>query len=488
MGKIIISSLFFILISCQNYELHVHDRHSLSYDVLKNYIKDKQIYSLILFDYHHDIADDTRNTHNLNEYISWPTDNPESSSWAGNLLAQNKLNKLYWISDQDLKLPNKKSREAWLKRSISKLPYSIAQEMENKIDIIDYNDLIKTDFNEKIIVSIDLDILAHHKGENPLSFLDNMLSWINQTNPGLITVALSSSYQNNAEESFKYLEHLIKSSKLKKYSLYLESDNNNRPESYDEIKAWKLWDLDYAAFRKPPYLFWHDPWLWIYASKTVRKSFLGRDVKPGNVYAEDILTVWNNNEFEKIENEFTISKRKEFIDTVRNQISDYWDTNMDFNQGDFYQCLNPSPIKRGVAVRILGDNIDRGCLSLYTGVSDMNSAIKYCSLMACNDPRYSPVLEGEKNSLSLELSIFGEWHSMNNADDFIPGFHSIKVIDDKDVTILQSSVAVQRRYQKEDVIKTILKKAGIDYSRKESKELKWEKAVTLWHAEPFIID
>ena len=475
----------FIFISCRNNQFHLHDRHSLSYQVIKNYCTRKKGITLILFDYHHDIAADTRGTVNRHNYHEWPPSNPGSTEWAGALISEGFIKEIYWVSDRKMLLPNKNARKAWLERSISKLPYSSAVDIEGKVHVIDFIELMDIDFKKNTAVSIDMDIFANHKGGDPVKFLDNIISWLKQNQPEIITVAFSSVYQKNSSDSLQLLEYLLRNGIQRKYQLYLESDPSRYPENHDDSKAWQLWDIDYKSFRQFPYVFWHDPGLWLNLPGKIKNILINLDIKPGNESARDIITAWYDSELSRLEEKFTAAARKELLSAARNHVSDYLNSR---EEEFFLRSQEPKYTDggNGIAVRIMKKHADRGCMALYQGVSGLPDAVRYCSLMACRDPRYAPLSNEEKNQLLIELSIFGKWEKMDNADDYIPGFHSLKVTNRSDITILQASLAIQRKLTKEEFTNTILKKGGIDIGNKEMLNLKWEKAVTLWHLEPYI--
>ena len=101
---IILSLTAFFSCSRGQTQIHIHDRHGLSYDYVKAYAQAHGPVTLVLLDYHHDINFDSPVLTSYN--------------WVGNLIEENYVNKVIWLSGKKLLLPNRNSRMAWLERSL----------------------------------------------------------------------------------------------------------------------------------------------------------------------------------------------------------------------------------------------------------------------------------------------------------------------------------------------------------------------------------
>jgi uncharacterized protein len=195
----------------------------------------------------------------------------------------------------------------------------------------------------------------------------------------------------------------------------------------------------------------------------------------------------SNREINILEKSYDTDRLKGILQSARESIFRVW------NEG-YEPPLPPMGENEGLAVRLIVDGKDRGCLAWYMRSGDMNLFAAYCAAQALNDPRYEPLRPQEAENTLVELLIFGEWREMSKSTDFIPGYHNLWLYNDhntnvihSDNTILQASLAVQRNYTKKEFLEKICVKAGLEKDAwKKNKKLVWHRSPAVWIAEPLV--
>jgi AMMECR1 domain-containing protein len=195
---------------------------------------------------------------------------------------------------------------------------------------------------------------------------------------------------------------------------------------------------------------------------------------------ENFLAGWNDPSYKKLQKTYDKKRQKEIIQSARSSIFKFWN---DAEPPD----IPPLGSNEGLAIRLLVQGKDRGCLTWYKNSGDMNLFAAYCAVQALRDPRYEPVSPEEAENTFLELSIFGDWEDMQSPLEFIPGYHNLWLYNSARNTILQASLASQRNYTKEDFLEFICKKGELDKNDwKENTTLQWKRSPGLWLIEPLI--
>ena len=180
----------------------------------------------------------------------------------------------------------------------------------------------------------------------------------------------------------------------------------------------------------------------------------------------------------KLQKAYSTDRQKEILQSARDGIFNYW------NNAETPTLPLPGP-NEGLAIRLMVNGMDRGCLAWYKNCGDMNRFAEFCAVQALMDPRYEPLKPDEAKNTFIELTIFGDWEDMKNSEDFTPGYHNLWLINGVNNTILQASLVPQRNYSKEDFLGTICIKAGLDKNAwKENANLLWRRSPALWYAEP----
>ncbi len=452
------------LASCAAPQIHVHDRHVLSYPLVWAFAKSHPGSTLVLLDYHHDIAN---------------ADNGVTSfNWVGSLLDQDVLSRVVWVSGRTLLLPNRNSRMKWLHRSLEGFAPSDAARIEGHVTLADWRDLRALRIQGPLVVSLDLDILAHDPGDPPERFLDELAAWIREHRPPLVTVALSAAYQKSAPLAWGWLSRLARELSENGASWYMEAGTESAfPESNEENGAWQLWEAQPETFMGYEHGFWPGAGLWVQAPASLREALRERSVRAGDASAQDVLSGWADKDRGVLESAFPPERLERLAASAAASLESAW------NGGRVSEPA-PGADGMGIAVRLLNDGLDRGCLALYGGVRDANAAARYCAQAAASDPRYSPVRSGERAALEIELSVFGPWHMMANPLDFRPGLDSVLLLEGGRAALLQSSLAVERHYDRGAFLGVLSRKAGLGTDGWKTPGITFKRAATIWYLRP----
>jgi len=222
---------------------------------------------------------------------------------------------------------------------------------------------------------------------------------------------------------------------------------------------------------------WPDPWIWYALPEKCIELFKKKKTVIKGDNRENILAIWNDPVYKKLRESYADNKR-EILQSARQSIFQFW---INAEMPD----LPPLGTNEGLAIRLLVQGKDRGCLSWYKNSGDLKLFAAYCAAEALRDPRYEAVSPNEAENTLLELTIFGEWEDMSTSLDFIPGYHNLWLVDGVNNTILQASLVPQRQYTKEAFLGNICMKAGLDKNAwKENENLTWRRSPGLWYIEP----
>jgi AMMECR1 domain-containing protein len=448
------------LLGCAPPQIHIHDRHGLSYPLVERFAKAHPGSTLVLLDYHHDIG---------------PMENGvTSANWAGVLLEKGLLAKVVWVSGRDLLLPNRNSRIKWLRRCLRGFGPSEASRIEERVTLLDWSELRNLRPRAPLIVSLDLDILCHDPGDPPERFLDELIGWIAERRPRLVTVALSAAYQREAPLAWSALERFALDFPDKTSSWYLEAGSQApNAEGGEERAAWQLWSGFPDSFGRYGEGFWPGAGIWVCAPQALRASLTRRGIRAGDETAAAVISGWSDPDRAALEREFPEAGLGSLA-AAADSLESAW-------RGG--KLPEPPPGRRdlGIALRVLNKGLDRGCLALYEGVTDPEAAIRYCAQRAAGDPRYVPVAPVERPDLDLEISVFGPWREMSGPLDFRPGCDSVLLCDMGRTTLLQASLAVERRYDREAFLRVLSRKAGLGEEGWKRPGLGFRRAVTIWY-------
>ena len=449
--------IFMFLTSCHKpSEIHLHDRHRLSYDLVKAYAETHGPLTLVLLDYHHDIRPEI-------EYVN-------SVNWVGKLVEEDYVKKVIWLSGKKLLLPNRESRMAWLERSLTNAYPETAEKMRNAVQLVDWYDLQELKFggrNDPFVITLDFDVFTKDPGNPPELFVDELCSWIQKQKPELVTLAFSAAYQPEPDKAWEWLNRFIRN--YKRHSAwYLESGEfGEKEESRDDILAHNQ------------RFFYSGAYLWQNTPEYLRKSLGKKEVGAGNKAAEEVLGWWKDKTLLSLKKTFNEEKLKEMAKLSKT-------TMYEFFEGKEFKAPNQNIMMEketyGVAVRFRNSEEDRGCLSLYTGIAyeDMPEAVQYCAKEALIDPRYMDIQREEESSLITNISVFSGWKTMNSCFDFTPGIHSLILEDlEGEKTLLQTAIALEHNYSREEFLARLSNKAGLGFNGWKNEGISFYKAETV---------
>ena len=460
----ILAVIAFIVLfyGCKRPQIHIHDRHVLSYDFVKAYAEKHGKCELVLLDYHHDILPSQKQITSVN--------------WAGRLVEEGYVKKIIWLSGKKLRLPNRNSRFDWLERSLSNSAPEVAELIRSSIELVDYDDLQKIKLKKNTVITLDFDVFTKDPGDDAELFVRELCSWIQKQKSSLITLSFSASYQPKPFDAWNWICVFLENWK-RPSNFFLESgDFGEEMESFDDLNAWKRYLQKPQVFRNENYPLYAGAYLWLYAPEKFKNLCFKKKVKGNNENAKTIIKIWENGDFKDLKKIFSPAILKTYAELSKCSVIEYF-------EGKLYRYQQKAEIESyGVAVRYKNLDSDRGCLSLYTGVplSEVENAVKYCAQEALNDPRYSGISREEFENLFINICLFGKWEEMTSPFDFVPGFHSLILEDvDGERTLLQASIAVERAYSKEVFLSRLSNKAGLGKDGWKESDLKFYKAQTL---------
>ena len=450
-------------------EIHLHDRHVLSYSYVKNYAEKNGAVTLVLLDYHHDIKPDLYELTSVN--------------WAGKLVEENYVKKIIWLSGKKLRLPNRNARMAWLERSLKNTYPETADKMREAVQLVDWYDLQDVKLEEPFVITLDFDVFMKDPGDDAGLFVDELCGWIQKQKPELVTLSLSASYQPDPENAWKWLSRFFDDYK-RDAEFYLESgDFGEREESRDDFEAHINWKKNQKVFKNPEAPFYSGAYLWQNTPSYVTDALSRKKIKAGNKQAEEIIAGWNDVRLKDLKRSFNIENMHNYSGLAKEAMQQFFD-GKDFTPPE--QVILKDRKTYGVAVRFKNQDEDRGCLSLYSGIvyEDIPDAVRYCAKEALIDPRYRNIQPEEKDSLITNISIFSDWEIMDSCLDFEPGLHSL-LLEDKDgeKTLLQAAIALERNYTREEFLARLSNKAGLGLNGWKGEGLKFYKARTLTYSE-----
>lgn len=454
---ILISISFFIFLiftACKKTaEIHLHDRHGLSYDLVKEYARDHGAVTLVLLDYHHDIL---------------PKINEDTSvNWVGKLVEEDCVKKVIWLSGKKLLLPNRESRKAWLERSLKNAYPDVAEKIRNAVQLVDWYDLQDMKFSDPFVITLDFDLFTKDPGDEPEQFVDELCHWIQKQKPELFTMCLSASYQPDLDTAWGWINRFIVNYK-RRANWYLESGVfGEKEESRDDVSAHKQ------------RFFYSGAYLWQNAPDFIKTSLCKKNVRAGNKAAKEIFACWTDKKFEKLNENFNEKKLSELADLSKKTMHEFFE-GKDFKVPQQNILIDKKTY--GIAVRFRNSEEDRGCLSLYTGIvyEDIPEAVQYCAKEALIDPRYIDIQPEEENDLITNISIFADWQEMSSCIDFIPGIHSLLMEDtDGKKTLLQAAIALERNYNREEFLARLSNKAGLGFDGWKKEGIRFYKAETI---------
>lgn len=474
--------IFFTLLfsSCgrQKTQIHLHDRHGLSYDFVKAYAQEHGAITLVLLDYHHDIRPEIESVTSVN--------------WVGKLVEEDYVKKVIWLSGKKLLLPNRNARMDWLERSLKNTYPETADKMRQAVQLVDWDDLQEvklggargtSDFAGPFAITLDFDVFMKDPGDPAELFVDQLCNWIQKQKPELLTLAFSAAYQPKPDKAWAWLEQFTEAYKSRS-DWFLESGEfGEKFESNDEALAWEEWRKNPAKYCAAENPFYAGAYFWQNAPEKCIELLKGKKIQAGNDSAREILGSWYDRDLIAMKDKFSTARKQALCDLADRAAEDF------FAGQDFAAPVQNTagPEKNyGIAVRFRNAEEDRGCLSLYEGVKeeDLEKAVQFCTKEALVDPRYSYIRPEELADLYTNISIFGKWEEISGPFDFEPGLHSLILEDEKgEKTLLQASIALERNYTREDFLARLSNKAGLGFDGWKKNALHFYRAQTITYTD-----
>lgn len=348
-----------------------------------------------------------------------------------------------------------------------------ADRIARRITIADWDELRTIRFRGPLAVSLDLDLPGSGPADPREMFMDEIADWLGERRPRLLTIALSAAYQPDAAAAWVRLERIVRALPFARADWYLEAGTEPlAPESREESHAWKLWEEHPEAFGRYAAGFVPGTAIWIGAPPGVREALAIRGVQPGDRAAADVLSGWTDPDRLALERGFPAQALESLAAAAAEALAAAW-------AGNTVHQPQPGRTPTGLAVRLTNGGQDRGCLALYSGIADPWAAARFCAQAAAADPRYPPVRPDERGNLSIEISLFGPWRTMEDPLDFRPGLDSVLLRDAGGVTLLQSSIAVERRCAREMFLGILARKAGLGDDGWRGPAITFERAATV---------
>jgi len=410
-------------------EIHIHDRHAFSYNIIKDFSGASPAPALVLID-------------------------NQIDTWIDDLLLEGVISAVYWVA------------------GYSPAPLNTAKQIGEKIEVIDIQQIEQIKLPKNCIVSVDLAVLADEQKAPSGGFLQKILKLMNTYKPRLVTVALSGAYWNNSGDMYFSLTEIMQSL-VYRTTVYLESETATSPVNSREMYIRQYW---YGASFDPN--IWPDPWIWYALPEKCIELLKKKKAVIKGENRDNILAVWNDPVYKRLREKYDTDRQREILQSARRSIFRFW------NSAES-PALPPPGTNEGLAIRLIVQGEDRGCLSWYKNSGDIMLFAEYCAAEALMDSRYETVSPDEAENTLLELTIFGEWEDMSNPQEFISGYHNLWLVDGVENTILQASLVPQRQYTKEEFLENICVKAGLDKDAwRENKNLIWRRSPGLMFIEP----
>jgi len=134
---------------------------------------------------------------------------------------------------------------------------------------------------------------------------------------------------------------------------------------------------------------------------------------------------------------------------------------------------------RGIGIRFIGADGDRGCVSFWKDVEAPEEAVAATAALAARDPRYGDIAREDLAALHVEANIYGEFRRIGSWREARPGIDTLMVVNADDPTLIQAGVALDEGWTASGYAEAVLRKAGLDPARLDDGTLEWRAAPTL---------
>ncbi|MBN2652787.1 MAG: AMMECR1 domain-containing protein [Spirochaetales bacterium] len=444
--------------------VYFHDRHRLALDKICEYSAEKYDIELIIIDENFDFQ--KKSEKHLHT----------SNNWLNKLILNDKIDKIIWIPTFNFKDLNNSDVGNYNKSFTNSAPFF----QEKKIEIEDWIGFSKKKYNKKRIFSIDLNFFTKYENNEiqQINIQKDILNYIWKNNSPLITIAFSPEGQVNPSKSWKRFAEFYNFFAKKNTALLLEIDEGY--ESITEIDIEKKWNAQFANANESCG-FGFGSRLWDNAPSSIAKMFYKNPPKAITANTEKIIKILTSG-YEKsseLKKEFPQRRLRKLKKIAEESLFDA--VNNQPNEPSFYYATDSH---RGLGFRIRDKVKDRGCFGFYYGVNDMELAARMAAPIAgLFDKRYKPIKIEEWNSLTFEISIFGEFERIENPLDFTPGADALILEKGNERTLLQAAATFNRDLSKIAFLEVICRKAGLPPGSWKDASIKYYSAPSIFFIE-----
>ena len=120
----------------------------------------------------------------------------------------------------------------------------------------------------------------------------------------------------------------------------------------------------------------------------------------------------------------------------------------------------------------------RGCIGTFSPVELWAGLAKYSLESARKDSRFSPIAHTEIPSLSVHVSLLGNFEECSDWDDWEVGMHGVQIFyNSKFSATFLPEVAMEQQWTKKQTIRALLNKAGYtknDYDKEFLEVVRYE--------------
>jgi len=134
---------------------------------------------------------------------------------------------------------------------------------------------------------------------------------------------------------------------------------------------------------------------------------------------------------------------------------------------------------RGLGIRFIGADGDRGCVSFWRDVESPEAALAANAALAARDPRYGDIAPEELATLRVEANMYGEFRRLASWRAARAGVDTLMVVAADDPTLIQVGVALDEGWNAREYAEAVLRKAGLDPGRPDDAALEWRAAPTV---------
>ena len=484
----------FCLASCAPPEARpvyfLSDRHGLSFPVVQDWCMKTGCKTLVLLDQHNDVNADSSIIH--------------SYDWAGQLVDRGLVSEVFWVCQYEATGLELLAKRRWLEDNSRNKSEENARRVMEAFHIVDFTGLRKLRLPKPYAVSVDLDLYDAAR-ERPsdggaesdsVRFIRETCAFLRAERCPLVTVCLSAAYQKSPGSAWNYLEAFIRDSPRTARWLFAGGDFGEREESREDLAAFSLWKNEPELFQRYQCGFYRGAYLWLNAPPAIQELFASKELAAfGGANAADRTSACLLRAMQDklaLEAELAPYAQKEELEqlhrTALAALEAYFSGKPPVPPPEPRFAFDDKR-SRGIAVRYRTATEDRGCLALYSGLDfsqgDAEAGAGYASQEAARDPRYRWIVPEELDGLFVNISLFSYWEPMAGYDDFIPGLDSLLLMNPQAEsegareTLLQASIASERGYSKEDFLRRLSVKAGLNTDGYKSPGVTFYKARTV---------